>query len=85
MFNEVQDQIAELAVNQIFRVQPQIASTPLRRQMQASRPQTNGATEQKQQTVVKKHNIGRNDPCHCGSGKKYKHCHYKTDKEQQHA
>jgi hypothetical protein len=22
-----------------------------------------------------KHNIGRNDPCPCGSGKKYKHCH----------
>ncbi len=21
------------------------------------------------------HNEGRNDPCHCGSGKKYKHCH----------
>mgnify|MGYP003327330894 FL=1 len=21
--------------------------------------------------------IGRNDPCHCGSGKKYKHCHGK--------
>lgn len=20
--------------------------------------------------------IGRNDPCHCGSGKKFKHCHY---------
>ncbi|MEK9200534.1 MAG: SEC-C metal-binding domain-containing protein, partial [Patescibacteria group bacterium] len=20
--------------------------------------------------------LGRNDPCHCGSGKKYKHCHY---------
>jgi len=19
--------------------------------------------------------IGRNDPCHCGSGRKYKHCH----------
>jgi uncharacterized protein YecA (UPF0149 family) len=19
--------------------------------------------------------IGRNDPCHCGSGKKFKHCH----------
>jgi preprotein translocase subunit SecA len=19
--------------------------------------------------------VGRNDPCHCGSGKKYKHCH----------
>ncbi len=24
--------------------------------------------------------IGRNDPCHCGSGKKYKKCCYKTDK-----
>ena len=22
--------------------------------------------------------IGRNDPCHCGSGKKYKHCHGKA-------
>ena len=21
--------------------------------------------------------IGRNDPCHCGSGKKYKNCHQK--------
>src|SRR5690625_2208807 len=24
---------------------------------------------------VKKENIGRNEPCPCGSGKKYKHCH----------
>jgi preprotein translocase subunit SecA len=23
--------------------------------------------------------IGRNDPCWCGSGKKYKHCHMRTD------
>jgi len=22
---------------------------------------------------------GRNDPCHCGSGKKYKHCHLRAD------
>ncbi len=22
--------------------------------------------------------VGRNDPCHCGSGKKFKHCHGKT-------
>ena len=25
-------------------------------------------------TVVKGEKIGRNDPCPCGSGKKYKHC-----------
>jgi preprotein translocase subunit SecA len=23
--------------------------------------------------------IGRNDPCHCGSGKKYKNCHMRSD------
>jgi hypothetical protein len=26
--------------------------------------------------------IGRNDPCHCGSGKKYKNCHYENDRER---
>jgi len=31
-------------------------------------------TEEKVQNVNKK-SIGRNDPCHCGSGKKYKRCH----------
>lgn len=24
--------------------------------------------------------LGRNDPCHCGSGRKYKHCHYDQDR-----
>ena len=24
-------------------------------------------------------NLGRNDPCHCGSGKKYKKCHLDAD------
>jgi len=23
--------------------------------------------------------LNRNDPCHCGSGKKYKNCHMKKD------
>ncbi len=23
--------------------------------------------------------LGRNDPCHCGSGKKYKSCHLESD------
>lgn len=25
--------------------------------------------------------LGRNDPCWCGSGKKYKKCHYESDKK----
>jgi SEC-C motif-containing protein len=27
---------------------------------------------------------GRNDPCHCGSGKKYKKCHEEKDAAAQH-
>jgi hypothetical protein len=27
-------------------------------------------------------NLGRNDPCHCGSGKKYKQCCLGTDEEK---
>lgn len=33
--------------------------------------------QKKSGTVVKEKKIGRNDPCPCGSGKKYKHCHGK--------
>jgi preprotein translocase subunit SecA len=32
-----------------------------------------------QSTVAKKQSIGRNDPCWCGSGKKYKKCHLLTN------
>ena len=30
--------------------------------------------QKKSGTVVKEKKTGRNDPCPCGSGKKYKHC-----------
>jgi preprotein translocase subunit SecA len=34
-----------------------------------------------QQATVKRERpkLGRNDPCYCGSGKKYKNCHYRED------
>jgi preprotein translocase subunit SecA len=34
-----------------------------------------GDTERKQTPVVADDKVGRNDPCPCGSGKKYKKCH----------
>ncbi|HUY13624.1 MAG TPA: preprotein translocase subunit SecA [Terriglobia bacterium] len=34
-----------------------------------------GAAMEKPQQVIRKEKIGRNDPCPCGSGKKYKKCH----------
>ncbi|MBN1558663.1 SEC-C domain-containing protein [candidate division KSB1 bacterium] len=33
-----------------------------------------GPTEQRTRTVVKTKSVGRNEPCPCGSGKKYKNC-----------
>lgn len=42
------------------------------RKMQASSIPSNSQPEE----VAKKKKIGRNDPCWCGSGKKYKKCHY---------
>jgi preprotein translocase subunit SecA len=41
-------------------------------QEQNGQPQTN---DRKPEPVVVGDKIGRNDPCPCGSGKKYKHCH----------
>src|SRR5438552_18993899 len=36
-------------------------------------------------TGVKHADIGRNDPCHCGSGKKYKKCHEEKDAAAEHS
>jgi preprotein translocase subunit SecA len=39
-----------------------------------------GAAKPKQETVVRSQpKVGRNDPCPCGSGKKYKKCHGATE------
>jgi preprotein translocase subunit SecA len=38
------------------------------------------AAKSKQETVVRTQpKVGRNDPCPCGSGKKYKKCHGATE------
>ena len=42
-----------------------------------------GAPALKVETVRRdRPKIGRNDPCHCGSGKKYKSCHLREDQAQ---
>ncbi len=42
---------------------------------QAVHPKEDGSEKAKKQPVRKKAEAGRNDPCPCGSGKKYKNCH----------
>jgi len=78
MFNEMRDQITDQACNQIFRVRPQVAVQPVRRAPVREISAATSAPETTR-TVVRKSSLGRNDPCWCGSGKKYKNCHMRQD------
>jgi preprotein translocase subunit SecA len=78
MFNEMKDQITDQACNQIFRVRPQVAVQPVRRAPVREISAATSAPEASR-TVVKKSSLGRNEPCWCGSGKKYKNCHMRQD------
>lgn len=55
--------------------QPSAVEMALRREQVAKPTETSGdGTDNRNRTVVKGKKIGRNDPCPCGSGKKYKKC-----------
>ena len=82
MFRVVEDTYRQFASRTIFQVQPAIVQTPQRqRQMREFRPElTMGGERPVQQTVRRNtQRPGRNKPCWCGSGKKYKHCHMRED------
>jgi preprotein translocase subunit SecA len=46
-----------------------------RRELEQARMASAGEAQQVQQVVRSQEKVGRNDPCPCGSGKKYKKCH----------
>jgi preprotein translocase subunit SecA len=46
-----------------------------KRREQAEMQMVGGGATEKPQQVIRRQKIGRNDPCPCGSGKKYKKCH----------
>lgn len=67
MMNKVRD----LMVGYIFRLQ----LPPVRQAVSAKRQTNeNAAKSSADQETPSSHKIGRNDPCPCGSGKKYKKC-----------
>src|SRR5699024_4668275 len=70
MFEEMNQSIWEETVGVLFHVE-EPEKVERERVAKPITPNKKGKT---QQTVVKKKKIGRNDPCPCGSGKKYKKC-----------
>ncbi len=71
MFQAMIDSIQEDIIRYLMRVTPQV------REQVPEEPQhlsTNRDQEEPQRPVHTGGKIGRNDPCPCGSGKKYKNC-----------
>ena len=68
--------IATLIIT-IFRVQPVVAQQPVRTRVTDESDKPQGAVDGggNGASAKKSRKIGVNDPCPCGSGKKYKYCH----------
>ena len=83
MYTELVDAIQSDIVHAILRYEPSPAqetriTAPRYRRVQYGRG--DGAAERGQQPARATHReLGRNDPCWCGSGKKYKQCHWAAD------
>ncbi|MBZ5516931.1 MAG: preprotein translocase subunit SecA, partial [Acidobacteriia bacterium] len=82
MFEEMMDRIEDEALRFLFLLRtPEEEEAMIReyqrrkRREQAEMRMISAATMEKPQQVIRKEKIGRNDPCPCGSGKKYKKCH----------
>ncbi|MBQ7871694.1 MAG: SEC-C domain-containing protein, partial [Oscillospiraceae bacterium] len=75
MFEGMINAIREETVRRLFVFRLR-TDEEMRRTQVAKITSTGGSSDKtvKRQPVVKKIKLGANDPCHCGSGKKYKHC-----------
>lgn len=72
MFQEMIRNIQEDTLRYLFRLQ--MKSTQERQEKSYNLSYSHGEGEEKQQPIRKQKKVGRNDPCPCGSGKKYKKC-----------
>ena len=80
MFEEMKGRIVETTVESLFRVKAakeEDRAIELRQRRQLSQLSFVGAGTEAAapQPVHTEKKVGRNDPCPCGSGKKYKKCH----------
>ena len=73
MFDEMINSIREETVRALLTVAPR---EKLQRQqvMTAANATIGGEAKKEKKVPIRKEKIGANDPCPCGSGKKYKHC-----------
>jgi preprotein translocase subunit SecA len=77
MYDQLRGAIQHDIIHAIFRAQ--VVAAPQPRQMRAVHPSSGGDGDGAQKPVRREKRPGRNDPCWCGSSKKYKHCHMRED------
>ncbi|MCB1052757.1 MAG: SEC-C domain-containing protein, partial [Acidobacteria bacterium] len=84
MFNELMDRMDEEVVRTLILLQPRIGNDNMERMRRRRADEQKAAkavgsdTDQGSKTVRRERpKIGRNEPCYCGSGKKFKQCHGK--------
>jgi preprotein translocase subunit SecA len=73
MYEGLLEGVREAVARDIFRVQLAPAAPPPRAALRTNLSE--GGAGRKPVKTAASQSIGRNDPCPCGSGKKYKYCH----------
>ena len=82
MYQELMGDIRGDIVKAVFSLQKRIEPQPttaIARNIRTNRGGDGGGGGRPSPARKSSAEVGRNDPCWCGSGKKYKHCHAKTD------
>ncbi len=75
MFEAMINGIKEEVTRRILTVEVRRPEESVQRRRVSREVMNVGGDDQKKQPVRRAKKIGRNDPCPCGSGKKYKYCH----------
>ena len=76
MFESLLARIESVAAHRIFRVQVQMPTEMTKRVTGVEKKTGTNEPDTVQKTIKNSAKLGRNDPCWCGSGKKWKSCHY---------
>lgn len=74
MFEDMNHRIKEDTIQALFNVEEDQEKIQRQRVSKETGTSGGGDAPQVQETVTVDKRVGRNDPCPCGSGKKYKHC-----------
>jgi len=82
LFEQMLSQLRELVVSRLSHLEIHVEAPPgfqqampQRKMFESRQDPAMAAEDAMPKTPIASQKIGRNEPCPCGSGKKYKHCH----------